>query len=145
MFRHVKLGIATLLRLFRSRQSLLFENLALRRQLAMLRRSPRPSGRELRQTFLDSRSASMVRLEAVAPLGHPGNSCPLAGFACIGSWFPEPVDRWEEDRLPGSSRSHLPDGRWQPKLGSAAHSRRAAYARILKFPSERSPPQEAFP
>jgi len=78
MFRHVKLGIATLLRLFRSRQSLLFENLALRRQLAMLRRSPRPSGRELRQTFLDSRSASMVRLEAVAPLGHPGNSCPLA-------------------------------------------------------------------
>ena len=44
MFRHVKLGIATLVRLFRSRQGLLLENLALRQQLAVLkRRTPRPS------------------------------------------------------------------------------------------------------
>src|SRR5215471_13555523 len=44
MFRHVKLGIATLVRLFRSRQSLVLENLALRQQLAVLRRRhPRPS------------------------------------------------------------------------------------------------------
>ena len=43
MFRHVKLGIATLVRLFRSRQGLLLENLALRQQLTVLkRRTPRP-------------------------------------------------------------------------------------------------------
>ena len=34
--------------------------------------------RELRPTFLDSRSACMVRLEAVAHLRQPGNRCPLA-------------------------------------------------------------------
>ena len=44
MFRHVKLGIVTLVRLFRSRQGLLLENLALRQQLAVLkRRTPRTS------------------------------------------------------------------------------------------------------
>jgi len=44
MFRHVKLGIATLVRLFRSGQSLLLENLALRQQLTVLkRRNPRPT------------------------------------------------------------------------------------------------------
>lgn len=44
MFRYVKLGIATLVRLFRSQQSLLLENLALRQQLAVLkRRTPRPT------------------------------------------------------------------------------------------------------
>ena len=44
MFRHVKLGIATLVRLFRSRPGLLVENLALRQQLAVLkRRTPPPS------------------------------------------------------------------------------------------------------
>ena len=44
MFRHVKLGIATLVRFFRTRQGLLLENLALRQQLAVLkRRTPRPS------------------------------------------------------------------------------------------------------
>ena len=44
MFRHVKLCIGALVRLFRSRQGLLLENLALRQQLAVLkRRTPRPS------------------------------------------------------------------------------------------------------
>jgi len=44
MFRHFKLCIGTLVRLFRSRQGLLLENLALRQQLAVLkRRTPRPS------------------------------------------------------------------------------------------------------
>ena len=44
MFRFVKLCFGTLVRLFRGRQNLLLENLALRQQLAVLkRRHPRPS------------------------------------------------------------------------------------------------------
>jgi len=44
MFRFVKLCFGTLVRLFRERRSLLLENLALRQQLAVLkRRHPRPS------------------------------------------------------------------------------------------------------
>src|ERR1700730_11124229 len=43
MFRFIGLGFGTLVRLLRARRSLLFENLALRQQLAVLkRRHPRP-------------------------------------------------------------------------------------------------------
>ena len=52
MFRYIVLGLGTLVRLLRSRQSLLFENLVLRQQLAALkRRHPRPRIRLLDKLF----------------------------------------------------------------------------------------------
>ena len=70
--------------------------------------------RELRPTFLDSRSACMVRLEAVAPLGQSGNSCPLAQSRVSPVLEVGFQSQWTDGKktgLPGSWRSHLPDGR----------------------------------
>ena len=64
MVRFVRLCFGMLVRLFRRRQSLLLENLALRQQLVMLkRRHPRLSLGLLDKLFLDNRSAGLVRME----------------------------------------------------------------------------------
>jgi len=79
MFCFLRLCFGTLVRLFRSRHSLLLENLALRQQLVVLkRRHPHPKAGLVRQAFLAARSSMLVRLETVSPRRHTRNGCPLA-------------------------------------------------------------------
>ena len=73
MFRFVWVFFGMLVRLFRGRQSLLFENLALRQQLvALKRRHPRPSLR------LSISSSGRLLGGSVPHPGHAGNRRPLA-------------------------------------------------------------------
>ena len=64
MFRFIRLYLGMLVRFFRVRQSLLLENLALRQQLAVLKRRRRsPVPEPVRQTVLGRRQSLLVRLE----------------------------------------------------------------------------------
>src|SRR5262249_28082390 len=79
MVRFFKLWLGTLVRLLRSRQSLLLEKPGI--TPTAWRVEAAPSAAEPwypRQAFLDSRSASLGRLEAVPDHRHPGNRDPLA-------------------------------------------------------------------
>jgi len=77
--------------------------------------SSAPKLRKLRPTLLGSCSVLVVGLEAVAHLGRPGNSRPLAQSRVspeLEVGFQGQGTDWKKTGLPGSSRSHLPHGRY---------------------------------
>src|SRR5438094_1055151 len=128
MFRFIGLCLGTLVRLLRARRSLLLENLALRQQLAVLkRRHPRPSLGTFDRLFWGSCSPSLVRLEAVPHHRHAGNRGPLApsGFSSLlEDGFKSQAAGWEKTDIQGDTGSDLPHGRLESDLGCTPHPRR---------------------
>src|SRR6266404_1561211 len=96
------LVIGAILRLFRARRTLLLENLALRQQLAALkRRHPRP------------------RLTIFGKV-----------FWVLARSVQSPAGDRQKENFKGSARSDLPDGHREPNLGCAANSWRAEDVRV---------------
>ena len=115
MFRFVWLFFGMLVRLFRGRQSLLLENLALRQQLGRAETSTSsPESQAFRSALLGGCSAGLVGLEAVPHPGHAGNRRPLPPdwFSYVlGANFQSPEAGRKETDAEGDSRADLPDGR----------------------------------
>ena len=103
MLRFLKLCFGTLVRLLRSRQSLLLENLALRQQLvALKRRHPRSSLGTFDRLFLGRGSASLDQFEAIPHHRHPGNSDRLAP-----SWFSSVLECDFQDQEAGWEKTDV--------------------------------------
>src|SRR5215469_6142166 len=103
MFRLVKLCIGTLVRLFRWRQGLLLENLALRQQLTVLKgRNPRPGLGNFDRLFwvVARRLWSGWKQSLVLVTRKQSSVGTGPRFACIGSWFLGPLGRLDDDRPP---------------------------------------------
>src|SRR5215469_1091864 len=78
MFRFLCFRLGAIFRLFRSRQDLLLENLALRQQLSVLkRRNRRPKLATLDKLFWPG-PPLLVWLEKIAAYSHSENGGPLA-------------------------------------------------------------------
>jgi hypothetical protein len=118
---------------FRSREELLLENLALLQQQLAARKATSPSTEFRRPAVLGRFVTSLLRLEEIVDPCHPGDRCSLASgwvsavleldLAC------EPCG-WKEANQQGSGRANLPYGRRKPKLGSTTHSRGGAQVGI---------------
>ena len=79
MFRFIGLCLKTLVRLLRARRSLLLENLALRQQLAVLkRRHPRPRLDLLDKLFWVAVRRFLARMATIPHCGHTRNGGALA-------------------------------------------------------------------
>ena len=130
--RHLIIG--WILNLFRSRQDLILENLALRQQLLALhtKRPRRPTG-DRAQAVLDCAAKSLVRMEAAAHSGHPENGCG-SGIGRLPAVLEMALTRQTNRRPKAGERRnsgpHLPHGGRESNLGSAAYSRRIAQARL---------------
>ena len=114
MFRFIGLCLGTLVRLLRARRSLLLENLALRQQLAVLkRRHPRPRLDLLDKLFWGRHSSILVRMAAVPHCGHVRNGGALAQgripFVLEADLQSQEAHRETTD-IEGGSGIDLPDG-----------------------------------
>ena len=78
MFRFIGLCLRTLVRLLRTRRSLLLENLALRQQLRTEASASAAKIRPARQALLGRRSSILVRMATIPHCGHAGNRGALA-------------------------------------------------------------------
>jgi len=115
MFRFIGLCLGTLVRLLRAHRSLLLENLALRQQIAVLkRRHPRPRLDLARQALLGRHSSILVRMATIPHCGHAGNRGALAQgripFVLEADLQGQEARRATTD-IEGSSGIDLPNGR----------------------------------
>jgi hypothetical protein len=116
MFRFIGLCLGTLVRFLRARRSLLLENLALRQQLAVLkRRHPRLRLDLLdKQALLGRRPSILVRMATIPPCGHARNGGALAQgripFVLKADLQGQGAGRETPD-VEGDSGIDLPDGR----------------------------------
>ena len=115
MFRFVWVFFGMLVRLFRGRQSLLLENLALRQQLGRAETSTSsPESQVFRSALLGGCSAGLVGLETVPHHRHAGNRRPLAPewFSYVLAVnFQSAEAGWKETDAEGGSGVDLSDGR----------------------------------
>src|ERR1700756_1593183 len=129
MCRYVGLGLGLLPRCLRSHRSLLLENLALRQQLAVLKRKhPRPRMGAVDKIFWVfarrfwgawKQSLVLVNPETVVRWHR-------AGFRLYWSWISKARKQiGREETVDGSARADLPDGGGEPNLGRAAIGRPA--------------------
>jgi hypothetical protein len=134
MVRFVRLGFGMLVRLFRRRQSLLLENLALRQQLVMLkRRHPRPSLGLLdklfwviaRRVWSGWKQALLVVAPETVVRWHPGRFSNV-----LEANFQSPEAGWKETDAEGNSGIDFPDGCREPNLGSATDPWGTPHARL---------------
>ena len=122
----IRLILTGLLRGVRTQRALVLENLALRHQLTVLRRStPRPRLRPSDRLFCVLLSRLWARLGGGRRHRPTGDGDPVAS-----DWFQAPLDLEESAaraRPPGGRRgapsTHPPDGQGQPPFGRAPHSR----------------------
>ena len=115
MFRFIGLCFGTLVRLLRARRSLLLENLALRQQLAVLkRRHPRPRLDLLDKLFWVAIRRFWSGCSAVPHCGHAGNRGALAQGRIpfvLEADVQSQEARRETTDIEGSSGIDFPDGR----------------------------------
>src|SRR5487761_295299 len=117
MFNLLFLWFGALTRVFHSRRSLALENLALRQQLAVLkRRRPRPM------------------------LGRFDKLFWVIAYRFWSAWKEASRAKTDSER---SSRVDLPNGGRESDLGCASHSRRAAHARFRHLRTNDLPLDEA--
>jgi hypothetical protein len=109
------LWFGVLVRLFSSRGKLVLEHLALRQQLAVLkRRHPEATARFVRQTVLGHCPSFLVRLERSFDRRHAGDGGSMASGRLpflLALDLPGPKASRQEKSFEGGSRSDLPDGR----------------------------------
>ncbi len=127
------LFVGAILRLFFDRRRLLLENLALRQQLAALkRRHPRPRLAMFDRVFWVLTNV-LVWMEAGSHDREPGDGCPLAPiWVCnvLAGHFQRPPDSGPEKDFQGTRRSDLSDGGGELHLGRPTYSRRTSHARF---------------
>lgn len=125
MFRFIVLCLATLVRLWRGRQSILLENLALRQQLAVLkRRHPRPRVGLLAKLFWGAARRFWSGWKQSLIIVTPRDGCPVAPCRfplVLAADLQSQQAGWEKTHLPTSSGMDLPNGCRESELGSAAH------------------------
>src|SRR5712691_867703 len=125
MFRFLRLWFGALARVFCTRQRLALENLALRQQLAALKRkNPRP-----RVGLLDKFFWVIARrfwAEWKSALNrHARHRSPMASSRIphvLGFHLQSTQASWQEATLEGGARSHISNGHRQPDLGCSPHS-----------------------
>ena len=126
---------------FRSRDDLVLENLALRQQLLALHaKRPRPRLSSFDKLFWVvlrrvwsgwKKSLILVTPETVVRWHR-------AGFRLYWSWISRrSKGGWKKTNQQGSARADLPHGRREPNLGSAPNPRRVAQARVSISRNER--------
>jgi len=126
------LWFGVLVRLFRSRGQLMLENLALRHQLAVLkRRRPRPRLDWFDKLFWGLCPSVLVRLERGFDRGHAGDDGSMAPgrlAVLLALDLPGPKASRQEKNFAGGSRFDLADGCGEPNVGRSPHPWRAAHA-----------------
>jgi hypothetical protein len=134
MFVRLRHLLGWVFSVFRSREELLLENLALRqRLLALHAKQTSPSTEFRRPAVLGRFATSLLRLEEIVDPCHPGDRCSLASgwvSAVLELDLACELCGWKEANQQGSARANLPYGRRKPKLGSTTHSRGAAQVGI---------------
>jgi hypothetical protein len=98
-------------RFFRARRTLLLENLALRQQLATLKRKhPRPKLAAFDKLFWVSSAKVLVGVETGSHCCESRNRCALAPIGIrtlLASHLQKPPDAWQKKDFEGNPRSHI--------------------------------------
>ena len=115
MFVRLRHLLRWIISVFRSREELLLENLALRQQLLALHaKRPRPRLSFRRQTVLGRFARSLVRLEEIVDPRHPGDRGSLAPdrlSAVLELDLARSKGGRKKTYQQGSARADLSDGR----------------------------------
>src|SRR5207302_5672859 len=123
MIHAIGLLVGAMLRLFRTRRGLLLENLALRQQLATLKRiHPRPRLLAFDKLFWVLARRFWSEWKRVLVIVSP-ELAQVRIHTILAGHFQSPPDRWPKKNFQGSSGAHLPDGGGKSDLGRTAYSR----------------------
>jgi hypothetical protein len=149
MFPFFRLWFGLLARCFRSHHTLVWENLALRQQLTVLKRKHRRTKvSRPGQTLLGARAPVLVRLEEFSHHRHSRNCGALASCR-ISALLELDLEGEKTGRqkktVEGNPESDLPDGGRKPNLGCSPHPRRTAHAGLRRIRAKHFPLDERAP
>ena len=137
MFDRLRLWFGLLVRLFRSRESLLVENLALRQQLAVFKRDTQaPQIGSPGKVVVGCAPALLIFVEKRPDCGHARYCDPVAPCwfsALLAASFQSAKAAGPETHQQGDPRIDLPNGCGESDLAGASHSRQTRHARIRAF------------
>ena len=148
MFELFGLWFGALLRAFRTHHSLMLENLALRQQLAVLKRKhPKPTLGAVDKLFwvLARHFSAAMEGDAHYRPARNGRSMASGRIQTVldhAVQSPQTSGRWPED-LERDPRTDLPDGRGESNLGRTAHPRRTSHVGLRGIGDDRHPLDEA--